>query len=423
MKGRFWAPLREVDPEVAEAIERETLREERKVVLIASENYTTEAILEAQGAILTNKYAEGYPGNRYYGGCQYVDVVERLAIRRAKELFGAEHANVQPSSGTSANMGVYFAVLEPGDTIMAMDLAHGGHLTHGAPANFSGKLYRVVHYGVSREDERLDYEQLRRLALEHRPKLIVAGASSYPRVIDFDRFREIAEEVGAYLMADMAHIAGLVAAEVHPSPVPHCHFVTSTTHKTLRGPRGGFILCKNDYADLIDRTVFPGIQGGPLMHVIAAKAVCFKEAMTEEFRAYQRQVVRNAQRLAQALQGHGFRVVSGGTDNHMLLVDLSDKGITGKEAEEALERAGITVNKNVIPFDKRGPSLTSGIRLGTPVVTTRGMKEEEMELIASMIAEVLHSYPNPKVEAQVARRAEELCRAFPIYRHRLKGDE
>lgn len=423
MKGRFWAPLREVDPEVAEAIERETLREERKVVLIASENYTTEAILEAQGAILTNKYAEGYPGNRYYGGCQYVDVVERLAIRRAKELFGAEHANVQPSSGTSANMGVYFAVLEPGDTIMAMDLAHGGHLTHGAPANFSGKLYRVVHYGVSREDERLDYEQLRRLALKHRPKLIVAGASSYPRTIDFDRFREIAEEVGAYLMADMAHIAGLVAAEVHPSPVPHCHFVTSTTHKTLRGPRGGFILCKGDYADLIDRTVFPGIQGGPLMHVIAAKAVCFKEAMTEEFRAYQRQVVRNAQRLAQALQGHGFRVVSGGTDNHMLLVDLSDKGITGKEAEKALERAGITVNKNVIPFDKRGPSLTSGIRLGTPVVTTRGMKEEEMDLIASMIAEVLHSYPNPEVEAQVARRAEELCRAFPIYRHRLKGDE
>jgi len=423
MKGRFWAPLREVDPEVAEAIERETLREERKVVLIASENYTTEAILEAQGAILTNKYAEGYPGNRYYGGCQYVDVVERLAIRRAKELFGAEHANVQPSSGTGANMGVYFAVLEPGDTIMAMDLAHGGHLTHGAPANFSGKLYRVVHYGVSREDERLDYEQLRRLALKHRPKLIVAGASSYPRVIDFGRFREIADEVGAYLMADMAHIAGLVAAEVHPSPVPHCHFVTSTTHKTLRGPRGGFILCKDDYADLIDRTVFPGIQGGPLMHVIAAKAVCFKEAMTEEFRAYQRQVVRNAQRLAQALQGHGFRVVSGGTDNHMLLVDLSDKGITGKEAEEALERAGITVNKNVIPFDKRGPSLTSGIRLGTSVVTTRGMKEEEMELIASMIAEVLHSYPNPEVEAQVARRAEELCRAFPIYRHRLKGDE
>jgi len=423
MKGRFWAPLREVDPEVAEAIERETLREERKVVLIASENYTTEAILEAQGAILTNKYAEGYPGNRYYGGCQYVDVVERLAIRRAKELFGAEHANVQPSSGTGANMAVYFAVLEPGDTIMAMDLAHGGHLTHGAPANFSGKLYRVVHYGVSREDERLDYEQLRRLALKHRPKLIVAGASSYPRVIDFGRFREIADEVGAYLMADMAHIAGLVAAEVHPSPVPHCHFVTSTTHKTLRGPRGGFILCKDDYADLIDRTVFPGIQGGPLMHVIAAKAVCFKEAMTEEFRAYQRQVVRNAQRLAQALQGHGFRVVSGGTDNHMLLVDLSDKGITGKEAEEALERAGITVNKNVIPFDKRGPSLTSGIRLGTSVVTTRGMKEEEMELIASMIAEVLHSYPNPEVEAQVARRAEELCRAFPIYRHRLKGDE
>lgn len=419
MMERFRAPLREVDPEVARAIEEETLREERKIVLIASENYTAEAILEAQGTVLTNKYAEGYPGRRYYGGCQWVDEVERLAIERAKRLFGAEHANVQPLSGSTANMAVYFTVLRPGDAIMAMDLAHGGHLTHGAPVSFSGQLYRVIPYGVDPEDERLDYEEIRRKAIECRPKLIVAGASSYSRTIDFGRFREIADEVGAYLMADMAHIAGLVAAGVHPSPVPHCHFVTSTTHKTLRGPRGGFVLCKADYAEAIDRTVFPGIQGGPFMHVIAAKAVCFKEAMTEEFRRYQRQVLNNARRLAEALARRGFRIVSGGTDNHMLLVDLSDKGITGREAEEALERAGITVNKNVIPFDKRGPNVTSGIRLGTSVVTTRGMGEEEMELIASMIAEVLEAYPSPEVEARVARQVEELCDAFPIYRHRL----
>ncbi len=420
MKGRFWAPLEEVDPEVAQAIEGETRREEKKIVLIASENYTTEAVLEAQGSVLTNKYAEGYPGRRYYGGCQWVDVVERLAIERAKELFGAEHANVQPLSGSTANMGVYFSVLQPGDVIMAMDLAHGGHLTHGARASFSGQLYKVVPYGVDPEDERLNYDELRRLALEYRPKLIVAGASSYSRTIDFARFREIADEVGAYLMADMAHIAGLVAAGVHPSPVPHCHFVTSTTHKTLRGPRGGFILCEERFADAIDRTIFPGIQGGPLMHVIAAKAVCFKEAMTEEFRRYQERVVKNAKKLAQALSERGFRIVSGGTDNHMLLVDLSNKGLTGREAEEALERAGITVNKNVIPFDKRGPNVASGIRLGTPVVTTRGMGEEEMELIASMIAEVIDAYPSPEVEARVARQAEELCDAFPIYRHHLK---
>jgi len=415
------SPLRVVDPEIAEAIEKETLREERKIVLIASENYTSEAVLEAQGGVLTNKYAEGYPDRRYYGGCEYVDIVERLAIERAKKLFGAEHANVQPLSGTAANMGVYFAVLEPGDTIMGMDLAHGGHLSHGSAASFSGKFYRVISYGVSIETEMLDYDEIRALALRHRPKLIIAGASSYSRIIDFARFREIADEVGAYLMADMAHIAGLVAAGVHPSPVPHSHFVTSTTHKTLRGPRGGFILCKREFQEVIDQTIFPGIQGGPLMHVIAAKGVCFKEAMSEEFRRYQRQVVKNARKLASELQKRGFRIVSGGTDNHLFLVDLSDKGITGKEAEEALERAGITVNKNVIPFDKRSPAVASGIRLGTPVVTTRGMKEGEMEVIASLIAEVLESYPDPRTEERVARQVEELCLEFPVYLDRIKG--
>ncbi len=415
------SPLKVVDPEIAEAIEKETLREERKIVLIASENYTSEAVLEAQGGVLTNKYAEGYPDHRYYGGCEYVDIVERLAIERAKKLFGAEHANVQPLSGTAANMGVYFAVLEPGDTIMGMDLAHGGHLSHGSSASFSGKFYRVVSYGVSMETEMLDYDEIRALALRHRPKLIIAGASSYSRIIDFARFREIADEVGAYLMADMAHIAGLVAAGVHPSPVPHSHFVTSTTHKTLRGPRGGFILCKREFQEVIDQTIFPGIQGGPLMHVIAAKGVCFKEAMSEEFREYQRQVVKNARKLASELQKRGFRIVSGGTDNHLFLVDLSDKGITGKEAEEALERAGITVNKNVIPFDKRSPAVASGIRLGTPVVTTRGMKEGEMEVIASLIAQVLESYPDPRTEERVARQVEELCLEFPVYLDRIKG--
>ncbi len=419
MKG-FWASLKEVDPEVAGAISGELRREERKLILIASENYVTRAILEAQGSILTNKYAEGYPGERYYGGCEWVDQVERLAIERAKTLFGAEHANVQPLSGSIANMAVYFSVLEPGDTIMAMDLAHGGHLTHGARVNFSGKLYRVIPYGVSRETEQLDYEEIRDLAQKYRPKLIVAGASSYSRRIDFERFREIADEVGAYLMVDMAHIAGLVAAGLHPDPVPHCHFVTSTTHKTLRGPRGGFVLCKAEFGELIDRTIFPGIQGGPLMHVIAAKAICFKEAMTEEFRRYQEQVVKNAKRLAEALSRRGFRVVSGGTDNHMFLLDLSDKGITGKEAEEALERAGITVNKNLIPFDPRGPAVTSGIRLGTPVVTTRGMGEEEMETIASLIAEVIDNYPSREAEERVSRQVAELCEAFPAYNRWMK---
>jgi len=414
--------LREVDPKMADAIEKETLREENKIVLIASENYTSEAVLEAQGGILTNKYAEGYPDRRYYGGCEYVDVVEKLTIQRAKELFGADHANVQPLSGTAANMGVYFAVLRPGDTILGMDLSHGGHLSHGFSVNFSGKMYKAVLYGVSRETECIDYDEILSLAKEVRPKMIISGASSYSRTIDFRRFREIADEVGAYLTADMAHIAGLIAAGVHPTPVPHAHFMTSTTHKTLRGPRGGFILCQEEFGDLIDKSVFPGLQGGPLMHVIAAKGVCFREAMTEEFKAYQRQVIRNVQVLAEEMKGYGFRIVSGGTDNHLFLLDLTNKGITGKEAEEALERAGITVNKNVIPYDQRGPMVTSGIRIGTPIVTTRGMKEDEMIQIASLVAEVLDSYPDPQVQTRVAQQAEELCRRFPFYRDRLPKD-
>ena len=416
------ASLRAVDPEMAAAIERETQREENKIELIASENYTSEAVLEAQGGLLTNKYAEGYPGKRYYGGCEYVDVVERLAIERAQELFGADHANVQPLSGTAANMGACFAVLHPGDKILGMDLAHGGHLSHGFHASFSGKLYKATFYGVSRETECLDYDEILSLAKNVRPQMIIAGASSYSRTIDFQRFREIADEVGAYLMADMAHIAGLIAAEVHPSPVPYAHFVTSTTHKTLRGPRGGFILCQGEFGDLIDQSVFPGIQGGPLMHVIAAKGVCFKEAMTEDFRAYQRQVVRNVQVLAEELQGAGFKIVSGGTDNHLILIDLTNKGITGKEAERTLEQAGITVNKNMIPFDQHGPVVTSGIRIGTPIVTTRGMREKEMTLVASFIAEVLDSHPDPAVQKRVAQQAEELCREFPFYRDRLNND-
>ncbi len=414
--------LREVDPEMAAAIEKETLREENKIILIASENYTSEAVLEAQGGILTNKYAEGYPDRRYYGGCEYVDLVEKLATQRAEELFGAAHANVQPLSGSAANMGVYFAVLCPGDTILGMDLSHGGHLTHGAPVNFSGKLYKASFYGVSRETECIDYDEVLSLAKEVRPKMIIAGVSSYSRTIDFRRFREIADEVGAYLMADMAHIAGLIAAGVHPTPVPHAHFVTSTTHKTLRGPRGGFVLCQGEFSDLIDQSIFPGLQGGPLMHVIAAKGVCFKEAMTEEFRAYQRQVIRNVQVLAEELKLCGFRVVSGGTDNHLFLIDLTNKGINGKEAEEALERAGITVNKNMIPYDQRSPMVTSGIRIGTPIVTTRGMKEDEMVQIASLVAEVLDSYPDPQVQIRVAQQVEELCRRFPFYRNRLSKD-
>jgi glycine hydroxymethyltransferase len=413
------ASLRTVDPEMAEAIERETQREENKIELIASENYTSEAVLEAQGGILTNKYAEGYPGRRYYGGCEFVDMVERLAIERAQELFGAEHANVQPLSGTAANMGACFAVLQPGATILGMDLAHGGHLSHGYAASFSGKLYKAAFYGVSRESECLDYDEILAIAKRVRPHMIIAGASSYSRSIDFKRFREIADETGAYLMADMAHIAGLIAAQIHPSPVPYAHFVTSTTHKTLRGPRGGFILCPEEFSELIDQSVFPGIQGGPLMHVIAAKGVCFREAMTEDFKAYQRQVVRNVQVLAEELQKAGFKIVSGGTDNHLILIDLTNKGITGKEAEEALERAGITVNKNMVPFDRQGPVVTSGIRIGTPIVTTRGMREKEMILIASLVAEVLESHPDPAVQKRVAQQAAELCQEFPFYWDRL----
>jgi len=413
------ADLKTVDPEMADAIERETLRQENKIELIASENYTSNAVLEAQGGLLTNKYAEGYPGKRYYGGCEYVDVVERLAIERAKELFGADHANVQPLSGTAANMGVCFSVLRPGATILGMDLSHGGHLSHGSPASFSGKLYKAAFYGVFRETECLDYDEVLSVAKKVRPQLIIAGASSYPRTIDFKRFREIADEVGAYLMADMAHIAGLIAAGIHPSPVPHAHFVTSTTHKTLRGPRGGFILCQGEFSERIDESVFPGIQGGPLMHVIAAKGVCFKEAMTKEFKAYQRQVVRNVKVLAKELQGHGFKIVSGGTDNHLIIIDLTTKGITGKKAEEVLGGAGITVNKNMIPFDQRTPMVTSGIRIGTPIVTTRGMRDKEMVQIAALIAEVLTNHADPPVQARVAKQAEELCRRFPFYRDRI----
>jgi glycine hydroxymethyltransferase len=414
--------LRAVDPEMADAIEREVLRQDNKIELIASENYTSNAVLEAQGGVLTNKYAEGYPGKRYYGGCEYVDVVEMLAIERAKELFGAKHANVQPLSGTAANMAACFAVLRPGDTILGMDLSHGGHLSHGSPASFSGKLYKTAFYGVSRETECLDYDEVLSVAKKVQPQMIIAGASSYSRTIDFKRFREIADEVEAYLMADMAHIAGLIAAGVHPSPVPHAHFVTSTTHKTLRGPRGGFILCQEEFSDRIDQSVFPGIQGGPLMHVIAAKGVCFKEAMTKEFRAYQRQVVRNVKVLAKELHGLGFKIVSGGTDNHLIVIDLTSKGITGKEAEDALGRAGITVNKNMIPFDQRTPMVTSGIRVGTPIVTTRGMREKEMVQISSFIAEVLNSQADPAVESRVAQQAEELCRRFPFYRDRISKD-
>jgi len=409
--------LERVDPEVYRAIRGELARQQNTIELIASENFTSQAILAAQGSVLTNKYAEGYPGRRYYGGCRYMDEVEELARRRLCELFGAEHANVQPHSGSQANMAVYLAVLKPGDKILGMALDHGGHLTHGHPVNFSGQLFRTAFYGVSRETERIDYDKLRRIAHKERPKLIVAGASAYPRTIDFRAIREICDEVGAYLMADIAHIAGLCAAGLHPAPLPHAHFVTTTTHKTLRGPRGGAILCHKEYARLIDKTVFPGIQGGPLMHAIAAKAVAFREALTEEFRAYQRQIVRNAKALASALKERGYRLVSGGTDTHLILVDLTPKGLTGAEAERHLEEVGIMVNKNTIPFDPRGPAVTSGIRLGTPAVTTRGMREEEMVQIADLIDLVLEGARKGKagVEEEARRRVKALCEAFPLY--------
>ena len=407
--------LRQVDPEIASAILRETLRQGDGLELIASENFVSLAVLEATGSVFTNKYAEGYPGRRYYGGCELADVVERLAIERAKKLFGAEHANVQPHSGTQANMAVYLTLLDPGDTFMGMDLSHGGHLTHGHPLNFSGRLYKVVPYGVRREDELIDYDALLELARKNRPKMILAGASAYPRRIDFARFRQAADEVGAKVVTDMAHIAGLVAGGAHPSPVPHSDFVTTTTHKTLRGPRGGLILSREEYAKDINRVTFPGIQGGPLVHVIAAKAVCLKLALEDSFRDYARQIVRNAATLAEVLTKEGFRLVSGGTDNHLLLVDVGASGITGKEAEETLERAGITANKNVIPFDTRPPLVASGIRLGTPALTSRGMKDEEMKSVGRLIARALRGREQPPELEKVAREVRELTSGFPLY--------
>lgn len=409
------AIIEKTDPEIARAIASEHDRQQRTLELIASENIASAAVLATQGSILTNKYAEGFPDKRYYGGCEYVDIAEKLAVRRAEKLFNAAYANVQPHSGSQANMAVYFALLNPGDTLLAMDLAHGGHLTHGSPASFSGRLFHFVHYGVSRQTGQIDYEEVQRLADKHRPKMIVAGASAYPRILDFDAFAEIAESVGALLMVDMAHIAGLVAAGVHPSPIPLADVVTSTTHKTLRGPRGGLILARSDYGDQLNKQIFPGIQGGPLMHVIAAKAVAFKEALTEDFQDYQKHVVKNARALAEFLMEAGIQLISGGTDNHMMLVDLTNLDITGKEAEEVLGRAGITVNKNAIPFDTRGPAVTSGIRIGTPAVTTRGMREPEMEIIGDLIDDVLKNGRNDEHVIQTSReKVLELCEVYPF---------
>ena len=410
------ASLEQVDPEVFEAIHNEAERLETNLELIASENVVSEAVLEAQGCLMTNKYAEGYPGKRYYGGCEYVDVVERLAVERARDLFGAEHVNVQPHSGTQANMAVYFAVLKPGDTYLGMDLSHGGHLSMGSPVNFSGRLYNVVAYGVSEETETIDYDALAELAREHRPRLIVAGASAYPRTVDYERFRAIADDVGALLMVDMAHIAGLIAAGCHPSPIPHADFVTTTTHKTLRGPRGGMILCKEAHAKTLNSRVFPGMQGGPLMHVIAAKAVALKEAAAPEFASYQRQIVANAKALAGGLTARGFRLVSGGTDNHLMLMDLRGSELTGKLAQETLERAGITANRNTVPFETRSPFVTSGVRIGTPAVTTRGMKEPEMEAIAGLIQRGLAHVGDDDGLAAIAAEVRALCERFPVYR-------
>ncbi len=406
--------LQAVDPEIAAAIERERERQQENIELIASENFTSPAVMEAQGSVLTNKYAEGYPRKRWYGGCENVDAVEQLAIDRAKALFGAEHANVQPHSGSGANMAVYFAMLKPGDKMLTMDLSHGGHLTHGNRANFSGKFFEIVHYGVRQEDERIDYDQLARMAREHRPKMITVGASAYPRIIHFERLGAIAKEVGAYLLADIAHIAGLVAAGLHPSPVPHADFVTTTTHKTLRGPRGGLVLCPEKYAREIDSQTFPGIQGGPLMHVIAAKAVCFHEAAQPGFKDYQRQIIANARTLAEGMKRNDFRLVSGGTENHLMLVDVGARGFTGKDCQAALDQAGITVNKNTIPFETRSPFQASGIRLGTPAVTTRGMKEPEMAAIADMISEALLDIKNVDTLAKVRQRVRELTARFPL---------
>ncbi len=401
------------DAELYEAMSREINRQKNKIELIASENFVSEAVMEAMGSPLTNKYAEGYPGKRYYGGCEYVDEVETIAIERAKALFGAEHANVQPHSGAQANMAVFFAVLQPGDTVLSMSLAHGGHLSHGSPVNMSGKYFNIVPYGVTEENQTIDYEEIRRLATECKPKLILAGASAYSREIDFKKFSEIAKEVGAYFMVDMAHIAGLVAAGVHPSPVPYADFVTTTTHKTLRGPRGGLILCKEEHAKAVNKAVFPGIQGGPLMHVIAAKAVCFKEAASDEFKAYQRQIAKNAKALSEALLEKGFDLVSGGTDNHLMLVDLRPFGVTGKEYENRLDEVGITVNKNAIPFDPEKPGVTSGIRVGTPAVTTRGLKEDDMKEIAELMYLTIAEFETKQDE--IKERVKALCDKYPLY--------
>jgi len=414
----IYETVKKFDPEVYDSLEKEVNRQETHLELIASENFVSKAVLEAQGSVLTNKYAEGYPGKRYYGGCEFVDIAENIAIERAKKIFGAEHANVQPHSGSQANIAAYFAVLDVGDTILGMDLTHGGHLTHGSPVNFSGRFFNVVSYGVDKETEQIDYENVRKLALEHKPKMIVVGASAYPRIIDFKRFKEIADEIGAYVMVDMAHIAGLVAAGEHPNPVPHADIVTTTTHKTLRGPRGGMILSTADLAKKINSRVFPGMQGGPLMHTIAAKAVSFKEAMTDEFMQYQSQIVKNSKMLAKTLNKRGYKLVSGGTDNHLMLLDLTDKELTGKDAESALGRANITVNKNTVPFETQSPFVTSGIRIGTPAVTTRKMKEPEMEKIGNMIADVLDEIDSEKTIENVKKDVLELCARFPLY----KGD-
>lgn len=405
--------LQNVDPEIMDLIEKETARQNNKIELIASENFVSKAVMAAMGSTLTNKYAEGYPGKRYYGGCEVVDQIEDLARERAKKLFGAEHANVQPNSGSQANQAVFFAALKPGDTVLGMDLSHGGHLTHGSPVNMSGKNYHVVSYGVDQETETLDYEKVRALAIEHKPKMIIAGASNYSRVIDFAKFREIADEVGAYLMVDMAHIAGLVAAGLHPNPIPYAHFVTTTTHKTLRGPRGGMILCDEEHAKMIDKAIFPGIQGGPLMHVIAAKAVCFKEALEPEFKVYQEQTIKNAQALANALMAKGLRIVAGGTDNHVMSLDVRSLNVTGKEAEYLLDEIGITCNKNTIPFDPASPNVTSAVRLGTPAVTTRGMKEADMEEVADIIYCALKDFESNKAEC--AKRVKNLLDKYPLY--------
>jgi glycine hydroxymethyltransferase len=407
--------LKRSDGSIYECIKKEIEREERSLILIASENYVDQDILEAQGTLLTNKYAEGYPDRRFYGGCRYVDAVERMAIERACQLFGAEYANVQPHSGSSANMAVLFAVLRPGDKILGMDLTHGGHLTHGAPASFSGRFFVPLSYPVSAHDERIDFDKVREIALRERPKLIIAGASAYPRIIDFRRFREIADEIGAFLVADIAHIAGAVAVGLHPSPVGVAHFVTGTTHKTLRGPRGGLILSDKEYGKLIDSSVFPGIQGGPLMHVIAAKAVALKNAMTPEFKTYQEQIIKNSRYLASNMEKRGYRIVSGGTDNHLFLIDLTERGMTGIDAQESLEKGGIMLNRNVIPFDTRGPNVTSGIRIGTPAVTTRGMKEPEMEIIAEMMDSILLEPDDTSLQDRVRGKVKELCDRFPFY--------